>query len=44
MVVGARGIRREKLKKHQYREEYARSLKGKGVEWDGDNDINHMWE
>ena len=30
-VVGARGIRCEKLRKHQYREGYARFLEGKGV-------------
>ena len=35
-VVGARRIRSEKLREYQYRE-YARSLEGKGVEWDGDN-------
>ena len=44
MVIRARRIRSEKLKKHQYREGYARSLEGKGVEWDGDNNIEHMWE
>ena len=32
MVVGARRIRSKKLRKHQYREGYARSLEGKGVE------------
>ena len=31
-VVGARSIRSEKLREHQYREGYARSLEGKGVE------------
>ena len=35
MVVGARRIRSEG---------YARSLEGKGVEWDGDNNVEHMWE
>ena len=40
VVVGARRIRSEKLRKHQYRERCARSPEGKGVEWDGDN----MWE
>ena len=43
MVVGARIIRSEKLREHQYREGY-RSLEGKEVEWDGDNNIEHMWE
>ena len=34
VVVQARRIRREKLRKHQYREGYARSLDRKGVERD----------
>ena len=37
VVIGARGIRSEKLREHQYREGYDRSLEGEGVEWDGDN-------
>ena len=32
VVVGARRIRSEKVREHQYREGYARSLEGKGVE------------
>ena len=36
MVVGYRRIRSEKLSEHQYRE-------GKGVEWDGDDNVEHMW-
>ena len=40
----ARGIRSEKLRKHQYREGYARSLEGKRVEWGGENNVEHMWE
>ena len=44
MVVGARRIRSEKLRKYQYREGYARSLEGKGVQWDGDNNLEHMWK
>ena len=35
VVDGARRIRSEKLRKHQFIEEYARSLEGKRVEWDG---------
>ena len=31
-MVGARGIRSEKLREDQYREGYARSIKGKRVE------------
>ena len=44
MVVRARRIRSEKLREPQYREGYARSLEGKGVDWDGDNNVEHMWE
>ena len=44
MVVGARRIRSEKLREHQYIEGYAWSLEGKGVEWDGDDNVKHMWE
>ena len=40
-MVGAR-IRSEKLREHQYREGYARTLEGKGVEWDGDNKVEHI--
>ena len=29
--------------KHRSKEGYARSLEGKGVEWNGDN-VEHMWE
>ena len=43
-MIGARGIRSEKLREHQYRKGYARSLEGKGVECDGDNNVEHMWE
>ena len=44
MEVGARRIRSEKLKEIQYRVGYIRSLDGKGVGWDGDNNVEHMWE
>ena len=44
MVVEAGRIRSEKLREHKYREGYVRSLEGKGVEWDGDNNVEHMWE
>ena len=37
-------IRSEKLTKHQYKERYTRSLKKMGVQWDGDNNVEHMWE
>ena len=46
MGVEARRIKSEKLREHQYREGYARSLEGKEVEWDGmeKKNIEHMWE
>ena len=43
VVVGTRRIRTEKLREQkQYREGYARSLEGKELEWDGDNNVEHM--
>ena len=36
--------RSETLREHQYREGYARSLEGKGIEWDGDDNVEHMWD
>ena len=45
MVIGARNIVSEKLREHQYREGYARSLEGrKRAEWDVDNNVDLMWE
>ena len=44
LEIGSRRIRCKKLREHQYRETYARSLGGKGVEWEGDNNVEHMWE
>ena len=44
VVVGTRRIRSEKLREHHHREGYVRSLEGKGVEWDGYNNVEHMWE
>ena len=44
MGVGAKKIRSEKLRENQYREEHARSLEGKGVEWDLDDNVEHMLE
>ena len=37
-------IRSEKLREYKYREGYARSLETKGVKWDGNNNVEHMWE
>ena len=36
-MIGVRRIISEKMREHQYREGYVRSLKVKGVEWNGDN-------
>ena len=44
VVGGARRIRSDKLREHQYRKEYATSLEGKRVEWDRENNVEHMWE
>ena len=44
VVDGARRIRSEKLREQQYREGYTRSLEGKRVEWDRENNVEHMWE
>ena len=41
MVVRAKRIRSEKLRENQYGEGYVRSLERKGVEWDGDNSVEH---
>ena len=38
VVDGARRIKSEKLRKHKYKEGYARSLDG------GENNVEHMWE
>ena len=43
-MVRNRRIRRGKMREHQYREGYARSLEGKGVEWDGDDNVKHIWD
>ena len=40
---GQEGQKRE-MREYQYREGYARSHEGKGVEWDGSNNVEHMWE
>ena len=43
-LVGVRRIRSEKLIEHQCREGYARSHEEKGVEWDGDNNVENIWQ
>ena len=42
VVVGARRIISEKLTEHWNREGYDRSLEGKGVEWDQDDNVKHI--
>ena len=44
VAVLARRIRSEKLRDHQNKEGYAKSLGGKGVEWDGNNNVEHLWD
>ena len=44
VVDRGRRIRSKKLMEHQYREEYAIFLEGKRVEWDGENNVEYMWE
>ena len=39
VVDGARSIRSEKLREHQYRKGYAKSLEEKRLEWDGENNV-----
>ena len=43
-MIVVRRIRSEILREHRYREGYVGSLEGKGVEWDGDNKVEHMWK
>ena len=43
-MISVRRIRSKKLREHQYREGCARSLDRKGVEWDKDDNVKHMWE
>ena len=44
MGDGDRRIRSEKLREHQYIEGYARSLEGKRIEWNRENNVDHVWE
>ena len=39
VVVEVRRIGSEKLREHQYRKGCARSLEGKGEEWDGGDNV-----
>ena len=42
MVIGARRIKCEKLREDQYRQGYTRSLEGKRVEADRNNNVEHI--
>ena len=44
LYAGCKGSERNGMKEHQYRERYAKSLEGKGVEFDGENNVEHIWE
>ena len=44
MVVGDRRIIIEEMRENQHREGYTRCLEGNGVEWDEENNVEHMWE
>ena len=41
---GVRRIKNEELRENQYKEEFERSLDIKRVEWDGESNIEYMWE
>ena len=43
-MVGTRKLRSRKLGECYECEGYVRSLEEKGVEWVGDNKVEHMWE
>ena len=44
VMNGARKIRSEKLRKHQYMEGYARCPESKRVKWDEGRNVEQMWE
>ena len=44
VVNDAMRVRSEKLRVHQYRKGYARSLERKIVEWDEESNVKHLWE
>ena len=41
---GARRIRSDKLRENQYREGYNGPLERKIIEWDGEYNVEQMWE
>ena len=44
VLFRTRRIRSERLREHQFKEGYAGSLEGEGVEWDGENNDEHIWK
>ena len=44
VVYGPRRTRSGEMRDHQYREGYARSLEGKRIERDRENNVEHMWD
>ena len=44
VLFRTRRIRSEKLREYQFKEGYAGSLEGEGVEWDGENNVEHIWK
>ena len=44
MWFGLEGIELTKQRERHNREEYVRSLEGKAVEWDGDKNVEDMWD
>ena len=44
MEIGARRIRIEKLREHQYREKYVWPLESKSTELDGESVVEHILE
>ena len=44
VVNGARRIRNEKWREHQYMEGYTRCLKSKSIDWDLVGNVEQMWE
>ena len=44
VIDGAKRIRSEKLREHQYREWYAGSLEGERAGLNGDDNVEDIWE
>ena len=44
VVDGTRRIRNEKLREHQYRDGYSKSLERERIEWDGESNVEYTWK